>query len=582
MWTPWRNRRVPAPAPRSVEETTSHFVQALEEARQREQTFRALFDQLVFALRMAESTVPIDRATVPLNLTMGPAKIKELSAQIKLSPFLKNNVQALVHHYREDLRDLSNAERAHDMSKDQPGWHVRGEAVQLVQSLFHFMVASREQFRDYPLFYDLFDEDAVRPETPAPTIPDELQFFLSDRPADEKPLAVAAASAEPDADLRSPEAVLKIVGVPPLTLEVGLDLVPLIDPTMGGDLMDRVLPVRLDVALELGFVMPGVQFKDNLDLRPNAYQIRVRGNVVAEGELMVGHHLAIENATTEASGAALVGFPTSDPVNGRPATWVTRTEGQRASKLGFTVLDPTNVLVMHMDEVVRSHAHELLSLDDVSLMLDQLGKQSPHTVNAVIPEKLELADYQLVLKNLLRERVSIRDQVTILERLAHCAKPVHPFYLQDRFGEQRASIESIMLMEMTAQVRPLNDPAILTEMVRASLARQLCASLADANGTLDVVLLSIQVEQVILDGLQTTAQGQLLNLNPPTREVLVNRIVAECGHMERPVVLCDARIRPFVKQLAMRAMPRLSVLSHAELHPQYRVQTVGTVLMVES
>ncbi|MDB5097535.1 MAG: flhA [Cyanobacteria bacterium RYN_339] len=582
MWKKWFGRRVAALQPQAPEDSTQVFLHAVEEARGREELFKPLFEQLSFALRTAESTVPIDRATVPLNLTMGPAKIKELSAQIKLSPFLKNNIQALVHHFREDQRDLKNAERAAELHADQPYLQVRGEAILLVQGLFHFMSAGREQFRDYPLFYQLFDAGTGLLPSLAPAVPDELQFFLSDAPADETPIAAASLQLEPDADMRSPETVLKLIGVSPMTLEVGMDLVPLIDPAMGGDLMDRVLPMRLDVALDMGFVMPGMQFKDNATLRPNGYQIRVRGNVVAVGELMVGYHLAVENPSEEASGAALVGFPTSDPVLGRPATWVTRAEGQRASKLGFTVLDPANVLLSHMDEVVRAHAHEILSLDEVSLMLDNMRTRAPVTVDAVIPEKLELPDYHKVLTNLLRERVSIRDQATILEKLAHSAKPVHPFYLADRFGEQRASIESIMLMEMTAQVRPLTDPMILTEMVRSALSRQICADLADEHGTLDVVLLSAQVEQVVLDGLQTTAMGQVLNLKPATRELLVNRLVAECGRMERPVVLCDPRIRPFVRQLTTRALPRLAVLSQAELHPQFRIQTVGTVLMVEN
>jgi hypothetical protein len=582
MWKKWFGRRTATPQPQAPEETTQQFLHAVEEARGREELFRPLFEQLSFALRTAESTVPIDRATVPLNLTMGPAKIKELSAQIKLSPYLKNNIQALVHHFREDQRDLKNAERAAELHADQPTLAVRAEAIQLVQGLFLFMSASREQFRDYPLFYQLFNTGTGLLPPLAPAVPDELQFFLSDSPAEDAPATASSLQLDTDTDMRSPETVLKMIGVPPIALEVGLDLVPLIDPAMGGDLMDRVLPMRLDVALDLGFVMPGVQFKDNGHLRANCYQISVRGNVVATGELMVGYHLAIEDPTAEASGAALVGFPTSDPVLGRPATWVTRAEGQRASKLGFTVLDPTMVLLAHMDEVVRAHAHEILSIDEVSLMLDNLRTRAPVTVDAVIPEKLELPDYHKVLTNLLRERVSIRDQATILEKLAHCAKPVHPFYLSDRFGENRASIESIMLMEMTAQVRPLTDPMILTEMVRSALARQICAELADEHGTLDVVCLAAQVEEVVMDGLQTTAMGQVLNLKPATRELLVNRLLAECGRMDNPVVLCDPRIRPFLKQLMTRALPRLTVLSHAELHPQYRVQTVGTVLLIEN
>ena len=215
-------------------------------------------------------------------------------------------------------------------------------------------------------------------------------------------------------------------------------------------------------------------------------------------------------------------------------------------------------------------------------MLDRLREKHPQTIEAVIPEKLELADYHLILKNLLRERVSVRDQVTILERLAHAAKPVHPFYLADKFGENRASVESLMLMEMSANIRPLNDPAILTESVRAGLSRQICASLASGDQTLDVILLDPSVEGVILDGIQTSASGQSLVLSPARRELLTNRLALECSRMDRPIVLCDPRIRPFVKQLLTRTAPRVAVLSHAELHPQYRVQGVGTVSLVES
>jgi hypothetical protein len=581
MFKDWWNRLTPPAGAKDPDETRHLFAQALDDARARETSFRPLFEQLAYALRTAESTVPIDRATVPLDLTMGPAKIKELAAQIKLSPYLKNNITALVHHFRENQRDLKNAERAGAMLMERPELLVRGEAIQLVQSLFLFLPASREKFRDYPLFYQLFAGGVDEAPDGDDAIPEDLAFFLTDGEP-------GVGGGEFDAgdvneSLRSPETVMSMIAVPPLTLEVGIDVVPLIDRLLGGDLMDRIIPVRVDIAEDLGFIMPGVQFKDNLDLRADCYVIKVRGNVVAEGELMIGYHLAIETpASDAAAGTPLVGFPTTDPAFGRPAMWVTRAEGARAAKLGFEVVDATQVLVMHLDEVVRSHAHEILQLEELSLMLDKLREKSPQTIEAVIPDKLELADYHLILKNLLRERVSIRDQVTILERLAHAAKPVHPFYLQDRFGENRASIESIMLMEISAQIRPLNDPSILTEMVRVALSRQICASLASADQTLDVVLLDASVEQVIMDGIQTSTTGQTLVLPPARRELLVNRLAAECGRLDRAIVLCDPRIRPFVKQLMMRALPRLAVLSHAEVHPQYRVQSVATVSLVES
>lgn len=581
MWKDWWNRLQPGtPGFKDPDETRQLYAQALDDARAREASFRSLFEQLAFALRTAESTVPIDRATVPLDLTLGPAKVKELAAQIKLSPYLKNNITALVHHFRENQRDLKNAERAGAMLEERAELHVRGEAIQLVQSLFLFLPASREKFRDYPLFYQLFAGEHELAPDGDDAIPEDLAFFLADGPP-----GVAGGEYDPgeiDEEMRNPESVMLMIGLPPLTLEVGLDIVPLIDPTLGGDLMDRIIPVRVDIAADLGFIMPGVQFRDNLDLRADCYMLKVRGNVVAEGELMIGYHLAIETPVADTGGTPLVGFPTTDPAFGRPAMWVTRAEGARAAKLGYEVVDATQALVMHLDEVVRAHAHEILALEEVSIMLDKVREKAPQTVEAVIPEKLELADYHLILKLLLRERVSIRDQLTILERLAHAAKPVHPFYLADRFGENRASIESIMLMEISAQIRPLNDPQILAEMVRAALSRQICASLASADQTLDVVLLDASVEQVILDGIQTSTTGQTMALSPTKRELLVNRLAVECARQERAIVLCDPRIRPFVKQLMTRALPRLTVLSHAEIHPAYRVQSVATVSFVES
>jgi flagellar biosynthesis protein FlhA len=277
-----------------------------------------------------------------------------------------------------------------------------------------------------------------------------------------------------------------------------------------------------------------------------------------------------------------VGFPTQDPATGRLAYWVTRAEGARASRLGYEVFDTPQVMVRHLDEVVRMHAYELLELEEVAAMVSRLRERAAQTVEAVVPEKLEFGDLHQILRNLLRERVSIRDLVTILERLAHCAKPVHPFYLADRFGDNKASIEAIMLMEISAQIRPLNDPMVLTEMVRVALARQICAGVADAQGTLDVVQLSAHVEQTILDAIQTSTTGQSLVLPPATREAVVKAIAGYCLRMDRAVVLCDPRIRPFVKQLMTRAMPRLTVLSHAELHPQFTVHSVGTVSLVES
>jgi flagellar biosynthesis protein FlhA len=280
--------------------------------------------------------------------------------------------------------------------------------------------------------------------------------------------------------------------------------------------------------------------------------------------------------------AAIAGFPTRDPATLRPALWVPRAAGTRLKNLGHNVYECIELLALHLEVTLRRHAHEMFSLEELVAMLDFLRERHAQTIEAVLPEKLELADYHLILRNLLREQVSIRDQLTILEALAVAAKPVHPFYLSDQFGQNRATVEQMMLLEMAAQMRPLSDPAVLTEVVRRSLARQLCASLASDERTLDVMMLDGAVEGLILDGIQTSAQGQRLQLDLSQRDTLVARLVAQCGRMDIPVVLCDPRIRPFLKDLVQRELPHLHVLSFDEIHPQFQVQRVGTVSLIGS
>ncbi|MEB3328473.1 MAG: FHIPEP family type III secretion protein, partial [Candidatus Sericytochromatia bacterium] len=249
---------------------------------------------------------------------------------------------------------------------------------------------------------------------------------------------------------------------------------------------------------------------------------------------------------------------------------------------GHTVLDCTEVLTRHLHATIRSHAHEMFTLEELAVMLDFVRDRYPQTIESVLGEKLELADYHLILKNLLREGVSIRDQVTILETLAVSAKPLHPFYLADHFGQHRASMEQMMVLELAAQVKPLTEPAILTELVRARLSRQICAGLASSDGTLDVVLLDASVEGLLLGSIQTSSTGQHLELAPTQRELFVGRLVAQCGHLEQPILLCDPRVRPYVRALSERELPHLRVLSYREVHPSFQAQGIGTVSLVGS
>lgn len=356
---------------------------------------------------------------------------------------------------------------------------------------------------------------------------------------------------DPEEDLKNPETVMKMIGVPPLTLELGLDLVPLVDPALGGELMDRVVPMRVNIAMDMGFIMPGIQFKDNLNLRPNTYSILVKQNQVATGELLVGYMLAIQQNITDTS-EELVGFPTTEPAFGKPAVWVAGAEAQRASQLGYLVQDPTNVLIQHLDEVVRSHAAEILAREEVQIMLGKVRDKAPTVVKELVPDKMELGEVQRVLQNLLKERVSIRDMATILEKLSDFSKMV-------------------------------KDPFILTELVRATMARQICQKIADENGVIFAITLHRSVEQQLKNAIMNGPTGQQLALDPQIRQTIVQRIgdayqnAAASGYS--PAVLCDPVVRPFVKEMMLRNLPTLEVISYNEVHPKYRVQSVGDVTM---
>ncbi|MBM3268379.1 MAG: flagellar biosynthesis protein FlhA [Candidatus Sericytochromatia bacterium] len=356
-------------------------------------------------------------------------------------------------------------------------------------------------------------------------------------------------SPESDEDLKNPENVMKMLGVPPLTLELGLDLVPLVDPGLGGELMDRVVPMRVSIALDMGFVMPGIQFKDNLNLRPNAYQILVKGNVVAAGELLVGYMLAIQQATTDTT-QELVGFPTVDPAFSKPAVWVAGAEAQRAAQLGYLIQDPTNVLTAHLEEVVRAHAHEILSREEVKMMLNRLQEKAPITVKELVPEILSLGEVQRVLQALLKERVSIRDLATILEKLADYGK-------------------------MT------KESFVLTELVRQALSRNICTQLANEDNVIEVITLDPAVEGNVLQAIQQGPQGPTLALNPQIAQLILARLGTVYNEAtargQNPCLLVSPPVRAHVKSLIERNFPVMAVISFAEINPKFRIQQVGQV-----
>ncbi len=350
-------------------------------------------------------------------------------------------------------------------------------------------------------------------------------------------------------EAKKPENVLQVMEVHPLALEMGLDLIPLVDPSQGGDLLDRIVPMRVQIAMELGFVMPGVQFKDNLNLKPNEYSIKVKGIEVTRGEILMGYMLAIQQPETDIS-QELVGFPTKDPAFGTPAVWVAGYEAQRAAQLGYMVTDPTNVLITHLAEIVKNYAHEILSRQEVQVMINKVKEKHPVVIKELIPELMSLGDVQKVLQNLIRERVSIRDLSTILEKLTDFSKLS-------------------------------KEPDVLSELVRQSLSRQICNVLANEQNIIPVITLDPKVEQAIQESIQQTAQGPVLALNPQISQQILAKLANEvqsatnAGH--NPVVLSNPQIRPHVKKLTERNFPALVVISYNEVAPKIKIQSIGNV-----
>ncbi|UZQ86288.1 flagellar biosynthesis protein FlhA [Thermoclostridium stercorarium] len=347
-------------------------------------------------------------------------------------------------------------------------------------------------------------------------------------------------------EIRKPENVVTLLHVDPIELEFGYGLIPLADVNQGGDLLDRVVMIRRQLALELGMIVPVIRLRDNIQLNPNQYVIKIKGVEVAEGELLLDHFLAMNPGTAEEE---IEGIPTTEPAFGLPALWITESQRDRAEMLGYTVVDPPSVISTHMTEVIKRHAHELLSRQDVQTLLDNVKSSYPAIVEELVPKQLSLGEVQKVLCNLLREGVSIRDMVTILETLADYA-PV------------------------------TRDTDMLTEYVRQALGRAITKTFITPDNS-DVITLDPQVEQLILDSVQKTEAGSYIALEPSVSNKIMQNLlklvekVAQLG--KQPIVLASPVVRLYFKRLTEQTIPGLVVLSYNELDPSVKVRSIGMV-----
>jgi flagellar biosynthesis protein FlhA len=347
--------------------------------------------------------------------------------------------------------------------------------------------------------------------------------------------------------VRSPESVISLLQVDPIEFEFGYGLIPLADTQQGGDLLDRIIMIRRQCALEMGLIVPVIRIRDNIQLKPNEYIIKMKGNLVARGELLLNHYLAMSPGYDDDS---VTGIETKEPAFGLPALWIDEATKERAEMAGYTVVDPPSVVATHLTEVIKKYAHELLGRQETKSLIDSVKESYPTLIEDLIPSTLSIGDVQKVLAKLLKEKISIRDLVTIFETLADYGKYT-------------------------------KDPEVLTEYVRQALSRQITLQYANPNEPLKVITVSPAVEKKISDSVQQSDQGSYLALDPPSTQAIYSRLTEQVNRVlqlgQQPIILTSPTIRMYMRQMLERSMQDIPVISYSELEPNIEVQSVGVV-----
>ncbi len=362
------------------------------------------------------------------------------------------------------------------------------------------------------------------------------------KPGEKKRAATTAAKKE----AASPENIVSLLHVDPMELEIGYSLIPLVDTGQGGDLLDRIVMIRRQCALELGLVVPTIRIRDNIQIKPNAYIIKLKGVEIAKGELILDHYLAMNSGTVFEE---VPGIETIEPAFGLPALWIPESEREQAELNGYTVVDAVSVLATHLTEVIKSHADEILGRQETQNLIDNLKKTNQSLVDEVVPELMTVGEIQKVLENLLRERISIRDMETILEVLSDYA-------------------------------RATKDTEILTEYVRHAMARQITQQYVQ-NGILPCITLDPALENRVAGGVQRTDHGSYVSLDPDSMQRLLKSLNTELEKLTnmgyQPIVLTSPAVRPYFRKLVERSISGLIVLSHAEIEASVEIQILGVV-----
>jgi len=372
--------------------------------------------------------------------------------------------------------------------------------------------------------------------------------FLTKEAQKQKALNEREAEAMKKSQTQTPkERTEDLLKVDAIGLEIGYGLIPMVDTNQGGDLLERISNIRKQLASELGIVIPPIRIRDNVQLQPNEYQIKLKGIRVAGYELMVDHLLAINPGFVEEK---LDGFDTKDPAFDLKATWIIPTIREVAEARNFTVVEPSAVLATHLTEIIRGYAGEILNRQDVQHLIDTLKEDYPALVDSTIPETISLATLQKVLVSLLKERVPVRDLATIVETAsdyAHVTK----------------------------------ETDVLAEYCRMAMKRQITEMFRDRDGRVNVFTIDPSVEQTLSEAVQNTKQGLMLALDPAMSEALLRKIGREVVRMQdsglTPLCICSPNIRLALRRLVESSYPSLAIVSYNEILPSVELVSTGMV-----
>jgi len=348
---------------------------------------------------------------------------------------------------------------------------------------------------------------------------------------------------------KGPENVIGLLQIDPIALEIGYNLIPLVDPDQGGDLLERVTMIRRQSAIELGLIFPPIRIRDNMKLDPNVYSIKIKGVEVGKGSIKMGKYLAMNPGNVE---ERIEGEETVEPAFGLPAIWIDESNREKAERLGFTVVDAPSVIATHLTEIIKTYASEVLGRQDVQTLLNSLSKDYSAVVDEIKKSGVTIGDIQKVLKGLLREGISIRDLVTIMETIA------------DYFPT-------------------VKDHDELVELVRQALSRQICQQFSDKGKKIPVIIVSKEVEEEIKSAIVETERGKRFAMEPDRQKKLLAIISNEVKRIRqkglKPIFLTSPDIRAVFSNIVRGMIPNVAVLSSFEIVPEMRLEAVGNITL---